>query len=105
MSARDAILSAARRNRPPGEHPLVELPRFRLPEPEGRQAKFVANLKLMGGETLDAAPGQTLLETLDNKLRQAGIVCSATPEVAGERDLATVRAPAELADVDVAIGG
>ena len=103
MSARDAILSAIRRNRPSGEHPPVDLPRFRLPEPEGRQAKFVANLKLMGGEILDAAPGQTLLETLGNRLRQAGLVCSATPEVEGERDLATVRAPTELADVDIAV--
>jgi L-lactate dehydrogenase complex protein LldG len=103
MSARDTILAAVRSNRPAGDHPLVDTPRFRLPEPDGRQAKFVANLKAMGGEVLEAAPGQTLLETLDLKLRDAGIVCSAAPEVAGERDLATVKRPADLADVDVAV--
>ena len=103
MSARDAILAAVRRNRPAGEHLLVDVPHFTLPEPEGRQAKFVANLKAMGGEILDAALGQTLLETLDLKLRQARIVCSAAPEIAGARDLATVGTPAELADVDVAV--
>ena len=103
MTARDTILSAIRRNRPAGEHPLVDLPRFRLPESEGRQAKFVANLTLMGGAVLDATSGQTLLETLEAKLRQAGLVCSAAPEIVGERDLATVGTPAELADVDVAV--
>jgi L-lactate dehydrogenase complex protein LldG len=103
MSARDTILAAVRSNRPAGDHPLVDTPRFRLPEPDGRQAKFVANLKAMGGEVLEAAPGQTLLETLDLKLRDAGIVCSAAPEVAGERDLAAVGTPADLADVDIAV--
>lgn len=103
MSARDAILTAVRRNRPAGDHPLPDVPRFRLPEPDGRRAKFVANLKAMGGAVLDAAPGETLLETLGTRLRQAGIVCSAAPEVTGERDLATVKAPADLADVDVAV--
>jgi len=97
------MLAAVRHNRPPGEHPAVDLPRFHLPEPEGRQAKFLQNLKAMGGEVLDAAPGQTLLEALEVKLRLAGIVCSAAPEVASERDLATVKTPAELADVDVAV--
>ncbi len=103
MSARDAILAAVRRNRPPGEHPLADVPRFRLPEPDGRLAKFAANLKLMGGAVLEAAPGQTLLETLGARLQQAGQVCSAVPEVVGDRDLATVAAPADLADVDVAV--
>lgn len=103
MSARDAILAAVRSNRPPGEHLLVDVPRFRLPEPDGRLAKFAANLKLMGGAVLEAAPGQTLLETLSARLQQAGLVCSAVAEVDGDRDLATVVAPADLADVDVAV--
>lgn len=103
MSAREAILEAVRRNRPPGEHPLVVVPRFSLPEPDGRQAKFLANLTAMGGALLEALPGQTMLEALEARLQQAGQVCSAVPEVVGDRDLAAVRAPAELADVDVAV--
>lgn len=103
MSARDAILEAVRRNRPSGEHPPVAAPRFSLPEPDGRQAKFVANLKGMGGEVLEAAPGQTVLEALEARLQQVGQVCSAVPEVVGDRDLASVKAPSELADVDVAV--
>src|SRR5580693_2622152 len=103
MSARDTILSAVRRNRPPGEHPLPSLPRFSLPEPEGRQAKFVANLQAMGGAVLEAECGQTILETLEARLRKAGVVCSAVPEVVGDLDLAAVKAPSDLADVDVAV--
>jgi len=103
MSARDTILEAVRRNRPPGEHPLVDLPRFRLPEPEGRQAKFIANLELMGGTVLEALPEQTIVETLKTRLGLAGLVCSAVPEVTGERDLGTLKAPSDLADVDVAV--
>ena len=103
MSARDTIISAVRRNRPPGEHPLPSLPRFSLPEPRGRQAKFVANLKSMGGVVLEAESGQTVLETLETRLRKAGLVCSAVPEVVGDLDLTAVKAPSDLADVDVAV--
>src|SRR5271156_4662832 len=101
MNDRGAILEAVRRNRPAGEHPLVDVPRFRLPEPAGRHAKFLANLKAMGGEVLEGSPSLTLLQTLELKLSQAGIVCSAAPEIAGGRDLATVKTPADLADVEV----
>lgn len=103
MSARDDILAAVRRNRPPGEHPPVAVPRFSLPEPNGRQAKFVANLRAMGGALLEAAAEQTLMETLEARLSQAGLICSAVPEVLGDRLLASVGAPSELADVDVAV--
>jgi L-lactate dehydrogenase complex protein LldG len=102
-AAREAILAAVRTNRPSGEHPAVEVPRFTLPEPEGREAKFVANLKAMGGAVLAPAPGLTLLETLDARLRQSPLVCSAVPEIAGQKDLASVRRPADLADVDIAL--
>ena len=37
----------------------------------------MANLKLMGGEVLEAAPGLTLMETLELKLQQAGLICRA----------------------------
>ncbi|HEY2051532.1 MAG TPA: LUD domain-containing protein [Caulobacteraceae bacterium] len=101
--ARDSILEAVRRNRPRGEYPPISPPRFSLPEPQGRQAKFIGSLKLMGGTVLEASTEQTLLETLEERLKQAGHVCSAVPEIVGDRNLAAVKSPAELADVDVAV--
>jgi L-lactate dehydrogenase complex protein LldG len=37
------------------------------------------------------------------RFAQARVICSATPEVVGTRAISTVRAPAELEDVDVGV--
>lgn len=103
MSPRDAILAAIRSHRPAGQHELPALPRFSVDLPEGPVVSFGRNLKQMGGKLLEHDPNVDPLTALKQSLSTAHVVCSATPEVSGNRDLAAVVHPRDLADVDVAI--
>ena len=79
MSARDAILSAVRRNRPAGEHPLPDLPRFRLPEPEGRQAKICSWMLILTGQTLVQEPFRVEANGNDEYLCRSMVGSRMTP--------------------------
>ena len=103
MNARDAILAAVRGHRPAGQHELPVLPCFPVDLPDGSVASFVRNLKRMGGKLLEHDPGVEALVVLKQSLSNARVVCSATPEVTGNRDPRTIAQPQDLADVDVAI--
>lgn len=97
MNPRDAILSSVRNNLPKGQHDLPALPRFPVSEPDGAVATFARNLKQMGGQWLDD------VAALQDRLATAGIVCSATREITGNRELGITRHPQDLADVDIAV--
>src|SRR5690348_3429873 len=105
MNPRDAILAAVQNNRPAGEHALPPLPRFPVSEEGGRVACFARSLELMGGKVLAHDPAADLLTTFlrGNGLAPPKVVCSPVPEIAGNRDLATVAHPRDLADVDIAV--
>jgi L-lactate dehydrogenase complex protein LldG len=105
MNPRDAILAAVRSNRPAGEHALPPLPRFPVSEEGGRVACFAHNLEVMGGKVLEHDPATDLLTTFlqGNGFAPPKVICSAAPEIAGNRDLATVAHPRDLADVDIAV--
>lgn len=103
MSARDAILARVRTNRPKGEHPLPTLPKFTLAQPDGLTASFGRALADMGGKLIIPSPGQGATEVTRQQLVEAAVVCSAVPEITGNRDLSQVRQPRNLADVDVAV--
>ena len=57
----------------------------------------------MGGRLAEASPDGDPLGAVRERLAGARVVASAVPEVAGNRDLARVAHPADLADVDVAV--
>jgi L-lactate dehydrogenase complex protein LldG len=101
MSSRDDILTRVRRNQP-APVPLPSVPMF----DEGVSASletFKANLARMGGK-LVAPPPRVDLDALIRKLfPTASTICSAAPEVAGNRSIDKVRAPHELNDVDVGV--
>lgn len=103
MNPRDAILAAVRSHRLAGQHELPALPRFPVDPPDGLVASFGRNLKQMGGKLLEHDSTLDPLAALSQSLSAARVVCSATPEVSGSRDLAAVAQPRDLADVDVAI--
>lgn len=103
MSSRDAILARIRANRPAGLHDLPTVPDFTKPSPEGAQASFIENLKVMGGEIMEQDASGDLLQPLRTRLAGSSAVCSAVPEVNGNILLTTVIEPRELADVDVAV--
>jgi L-lactate dehydrogenase complex protein LldG len=100
MSAREDILARVRRNQPEAVA-LPAMPAF--PVPAGPLAdRFRAAVTRMGGKTVEVAPAD--LPTVAQLLfPQAKVIASATPEVAGNRDLAGVRRPSDLADVDVGV--
>jgi len=104
MNPRDTILASVRRNRPFGQHPLPTVPRFPVSENGGRVARFTRALELMGGRVLQPEPDADLLTTFleATDLPTPEVISSAVPEITGNRDLATVSQPANLADVDVA---
>ncbi|GAA0210637.1 L-lactate dehydrogenase complex protein LldG [Brevundimonas nasdae] len=100
MSARDAILAAVRANRPQGDHPLPELPIFPFAAEGGLVEPFLRNLEAMGGHGVEGGDIEGILRA---QFPQANVIASAVPEYRGNRDLAQVSAPNDLADVDVAI--
>ena len=99
MSAREHILGALRSNRPAGDHPLPDLPQFPLDDGGDRTEHFLATLKSMGGQVFDGRPG----EVLSAQFPEATQIASTVPEVAGNRDLAAIGHPRDLADIDVAV--
>lgn len=101
MSARDAILAAVRRAGP-APAPLPEVPGFEH-APADLAGVFEESLARMGGRLVRAEPGAELTGLVAKLHPSAGIRCSATPELQGNRDLATVGVPMQLADVDVAV--
>ncbi|MGU3541045.1 LutC/YkgG family protein [Methylobacterium sp. A54F] len=103
MSAREAILDTIRRNRPAGTFPLPTVPDFAPLVGDDHVAEFGERLKRMGGHLVVAPPGSDPLGPVRERLAGAPVVASAVPEVTGNRDLAAVANPRDLADVDVAV--
>jgi L-lactate dehydrogenase complex protein LldG len=103
MSSREAILASIRANRPKVERPLPVIPFFDERRPSALIAEFKQNLERMGGMFLDPPLDGDALRPVRDRIEKANIVCSVVPEIAGNRDVAQVTAPADLADVDFAI--
>lgn len=104
MSTRDEILARVRAHAP-APLPLPELPAFAHGD-LGRQAPFEAfaeALQRMGGKVADPLPDGDLGGWLRAQFPDAKVVCSAVPEVAGNRRLEAVTQARELDDVDVGI--
>ncbi|GEP04398.1 LutC/YkgG family protein [Methylobacterium oxalidis] len=103
MSSREAILSAIRQNRPAGRYELPPLPDFAPLVGPDLVAEFADRLKRMGGRVAESEAGGDPLAAVRERIAAAKVVASAVPEVAGNRDLAQVANPGDLADVDVAV--
>jgi len=103
MSSRDEILASIRANRPKVERPLPIVPLFDAHRPTSLLAAFKENLERMGGVFLDPPPSGDMLAPVRAKIANAKVVCSIVPEIPGNRDIAGVRTPQDVADVDFAI--
>jgi L-lactate dehydrogenase complex protein LldG len=101
MSSRGQILARVRRNQP-AWRTLPEIPSFARPLADP-WAAFATALARMGGSVAEAAEGASLDTFVGSLFPQAKVICSATPEVAGTRSVASVRRPGELDDVDVGV--
>ena len=102
MSSRDDILASIRANLPRVDRPLPSVPLFD-DEPPPLLSAFKDNLHRMGGVFLDPPSSGDVLAPVRAKIADAKIVCSTVPEIAGNRDIAGVGTPRDLADVDFAI--
>ena len=101
MSTRDDILARIRKNQP-APCPLPDVPMFDAGAPPSLDA-FRAAVTRMGGKVVDV-PGDAGVDALVRTLFPAAkVVCSAVPEVHGNRPLAEVGKPAALDDVDIGI--
>jgi L-lactate dehydrogenase complex protein LldG len=103
MSSRDDILATIRANLPRVDRPLPDVPLFDDEPPASLLDAFKANLIRMGGLFLDPPASSDILAPVRAKIADAKIVCSTVPEIAGNRDIAGVAAPQDLADVDYAV--
>jgi L-lactate dehydrogenase complex protein LldG len=103
MSSRDDILASIRTNLPRVDRPLPYVPMFDDDAPASLLDAFKDSLHRMGGVFLDPPSAGDALAPVMAKIADAKIVCSLVPEVAGNRDIAAVAAPTDLADVDFAI--
>ena len=102
MSSRDGILASIRTNVPRVDRPLPSVPAFDGNAPLSLLDAFKDSLHRIGGVFLEPPSGDRLAPVRE-KAASAKIVCSAVPEIAGNRDLAGVGEPRDLADVDLAI--
>ena len=103
MSSRDDILASIRQNLPRMDRPLPEVPLFDDSPPASLLAAFKDSLQRMGGVFLDPPASGDMLAPVRAEITGAKVVCSTVPEIVGNRDIASVRKPQDLADVDFAI--
>ena len=103
MSSRDDILASIRANLPRLDRPLPYVPLFDDDAPTSLLNAFKANLHRMGGVFLDPPVAGDVLAPAKAKIADAKVVCSLVPEIAGNKDIAGVTTPGDLADVDFAI--
>jgi L-lactate dehydrogenase complex protein LldG len=103
MSRRDEILESIRANLPRLDRPLPSVPLFDANPPASLLRAFKDSLEQMGGVFLDPPPSGDVLSAVRAKIADAKVVCSVVPEIAGNRNIAIVSRPQELADVDFAI--
>jgi len=101
VNSRDEILARIRKAQP-ASRPLPEIPSF----DQGLSTSietFKTALLRMGGKFVDAAADGDFDAQIRGLFPDAKDICSATPEVKGNRPIEQVRAPQELADVDVGV--
>lgn len=101
MSSRDEVLARVRKNQPP-PRPLPASPAFEGPA-GSKLERFKAALMRMGGKLADPPTNSDLAGLIRQLFPEADVVCSATPEIPGDRRLDRVQQPAELHDVDVGV--
>jgi L-lactate dehydrogenase complex protein LldG len=103
MSSRDDILASIRANLPRVDRPLPAVPLFDDNPPASLLSAFKEALHRMGGVFLEPPDSGDVLAPVREKIANAKVICSTVPEIAGNRDIAGVSAPQDLADVDYAI--
>jgi L-lactate dehydrogenase complex protein LldG len=103
LSGRDAILASVRANLPRSILPLPAATLFDESPPPSLVEEFTAALARMGGRVVNTGPADDPLGPVRALVERSHLVCSATPEFAGQVDLAANPDPRDLADADHAV--
>jgi L-lactate dehydrogenase complex protein LldG len=103
MNSRDIILASIRSNLPKLDRPLPAVPKFADDPPADLVGAFGKALARMGGRIVTPDPPGDMRACIQGLLEHSRLICSATPEIRGELDLAKVADPRALADVDHAV--
>jgi len=101
-STREHILEAVRKNRPEGNFPHPSIPDF----PKNNKPildEFKENLEIAAGKWYDVKDGNEAQEIIKKLHPDAKLICSATSEIAGNKDINGIKSPHELNDVDVGV--
>ena len=85
------------------ERPLPAIPLFDDRAPPSVLVAFEESLQRMGGIFLDPPNSGDVLAPLRDKIRDAKVVCSTVPEIAGNRDIYRGQRAARPGRVDFAI--
>jgi len=99
--SRDEILERVRKNQPP-PRPLPDIPTF----DKGLSTSidtFKTSLLRMGGKFVEPVSDGNLDAQIRKLFPEAKLICSATPEVKGNRPIESIQTPHELNDVDVGV--
>lgn len=101
-STRDYIIDAVINNKPKGNHIYPEKPDF----PKSQKPildEFKQNLVIGAGTWYDVKSPQEAEELVRKIHPNAKVICSAAPEIKGNKDLRKITNPQDLNDVDVGI--
>ena len=101
MSSREDILARVRRNQPSATT-LPDVPTFDR-DIASLSETFKAAFTRMGGKLAEPPRDGNLTQLVRSLFPDARVICSATPEVEGNRALDLEASPAALDDVDVGV--
>jgi L-lactate dehydrogenase complex protein LldG len=101
MTSREVILAAVRANLP-APRAMPQVPVFARPS-QSLLDDFAAALTRMGGTLAKPQSSADLQQLIGSLFPQSKVICSATAELKGTRELSATADPAGLADVEVAV--
>ena len=102
MSTRDIILETVKRNQPEAVS-LPDVPRFEEGDGPPPLPRFKETVERMGGKLAEPATDADLNAWVAENYPDAKVVCSATPEVGGNREITPTTDPGSLEDVDLGV--
>lgn len=101
-STKDLIMGAIRQNMPKEAHPYPQIPAFAKSK-KPILDEFKENLVEAAGTWHDIHSREEAERLIHQLHPDAKLICSATPEIKGNKDLSQITDPHELNDVDVGI--
>jgi len=101
-TTKEHILEAVRNNIPEGEHYYPIIPAFATSQ-KPILDEFKENLVIAAGTWCDVSNESEAVEIIKKIHPDAKVICSAAPEIKGNKDLSKVANPHDLNDVDVGI--